>query len=92
MTIDKPLKNVLIINLLMIFTASIPVLAMSEEGMDHFRFGVILGSMAAMNGVGGAGLSIFDVPESKYMKPFGLIFFILSILIFLVPTLFLQAP
>jgi hypothetical protein len=88
MIIDKPLKTVLIINLLMIFTASIPVFAMSEEGMDHFRFAVILGSMAAMNLVGGAGLGLFDVPEGKYMKRLGLIFFILSILIFLVPTLF----
>jgi hypothetical protein len=90
MIIDKPLKNVLIINLLMICTASIPVFAMSEEGMDHFRFAVILGSMAAMNLVGGGGLGIFGVPEAKYMKRLGLLFFVLSILIFLLPTLLLQ--
>jgi hypothetical protein len=88
MTIDKPLKTVIVINLLMICTASIPVFAMSEEGMDHFRFAVILGSMAAMNLVGGGGLGIFEVPEGKYMKRLGLFFFVLSILIFLVPTLF----
>ncbi|MEY4935513.1 MAG: hypothetical protein RIS64_1872 [Bacteroidota bacterium] len=85
---DKPLKNVVIINLLMICTASIPVFAMSEEGMDHFRLAVILGSMAAMNLVGGGGLGIFAVPEGKYMKRLGLLFFVLSILIFLVPTQF----
>jgi hypothetical protein len=87
---DKPLKNVIVINLLMICTASIPVFAMSEEGMDHFRFAVILGSMAAMNLVGGGGLGIFDVPEAQPMKRLGLLFFVLSILIFLLPTLFLQ--
>ncbi len=87
---DKPLKTVVIINLLMICTASIPVFAMSEEGMDHFRFAVVLGSMAAMNLVCGGGLGIFDVPEAKYMKRLGLLFFILSIAIFLIPVLWLQ--
>jgi uncharacterized membrane protein len=87
MIIDKSLKTVFVINLLMLCTASLPVYAMSEEGMDHFRFAVILGSMAAMNLVGGGGLSLFDVPEGKYMKRLGLFFFILSILMFLLPTL-----
>jgi ABC-type methionine transport system permease subunit len=44
--------------------------------------------MAAMNLVGGGGLGIFAVPEGKYMKRLGLLFFVLSILIFLVPTQF----
>jgi hypothetical protein len=89
---NKALKTCLIINLLMICTATAPVYSMSEQGMNHFGIGVICGSMAAMNRVAGSGLSLFDVPEGKYLKQFGLIFFVLSIAIFLLPTLFLAEP
>ena len=81
----NPLLTVLIANMVMFCTASAPVYSLSEGKINHWGFGVILGSMAMMNLVAGFGLSFFNVPEGKFFKRFGLIYFVLSIVIFLLP-------
>ena len=81
----KPLLTVLIANIAMTCTATAPVYSLSEGQINHWGFAVILGSMAAMNLIAGGGLSLFDVPEGKHFKRFGIVFFVLSIAIFVLP-------
>jgi hypothetical protein len=76
---------VLIANIVMSGTATAPVYSLSVGGINHWGLGVILGSMAAMNLVCGGGLSLFDIPVGKSFKWLGLIYFALSIVVFLLP-------
>jgi hypothetical protein len=80
----KPILTVLIANIAMICTATAPVYSLSEGGINHFGLGVIFGSMTVMNTVAGGGLSLFDVPEGKYFKRLAPVFFVLSLLVFLI--------
>jgi hypothetical protein len=80
----KPLLTVLIANIVMSCTATAPVYSLSVGGINAFGLAVILGSMAAMNLLAGGGLSAFNVGEGKYFLRFGLVFFIVSIAIFLI--------
>ncbi len=80
----KPLLTVLIANCVMICSATAPVYSLSVGGVNILGFAVIMGSMAAMNLVAGAGLSFFEVAEGKYFKRFGITFFVLSIATFLI--------
>jgi hypothetical protein len=80
----KPLLTVLIANCVMLCTATAPVYSLSVGGVNILGFAVIMGSMAAMNLVAGAGLSFFEVAEGYYFKWFGRVFFVLSIAIFLI--------
>ncbi len=82
----KPLFTVLIANIVMTLSATAPVYSLSEGGVNHWGLGVIFGSMAAMNAVAGGGLSLFDVPEGKYFKRIAPVFFVLSLLVFLLPA------
>ena len=79
----KPLLTVLIANIVMACTATAPVYSLSVGGINHWGFAVILGSMAMMNLVAGGGLSFFKVPEGKYFLRLGIVYFVLSIVIFL---------
>lgn len=81
----KPLWTVLIANIAMTCTATAPVYTLSEGHINHWGLGVILGSMTVMNGVAGGGLSMFGVPEGKYFLRFAPVFFVLSLVIFLLP-------
>ncbi|MBL7814089.1 MAG: hypothetical protein JNL70_03710 [Saprospiraceae bacterium] len=81
----KSLLTVLIANTVMAFTATAPVYSLSVGGINHWGLGVIFGSLAAMNLLAGGGLSLFSVPEGKYFKRLGLGFFVLSIVVFLLP-------
>ena len=80
----KPWITVLIANLVMSCTATAPVYTLSHGKINLLGFAVILGSMAGMNLLAGAGLSFFEVAEGKYFKWFGTTFFVLSIAIFLI--------
>ena len=79
----KPLITVLIANIVMVCSATAPVYSLSVGGINHWGFAVILGSMAMMNLVAGGGLSFFKVPEGKYFLRLGIVYFVLSIIIFL---------
>lgn len=79
----KPLITVLIANIVMVCSATAPVYSLSVGGINHWGFAVILGSMAMMNLVAGGGLSFFKVPEGKYFLRLGIVYFVLSIVIFL---------
>ena len=79
----KPLITVLIANIVMVCSATAPVYSLSVGGINHWGFAVILGSMALMNLVAGGGLSFFKVPEGKYFLRLGIVYFVLSIIIFL---------
>ena len=79
----KPLITVLIANIVMVCSATAPVYSLSVGGINHWGFAVILGSMAMMNLVAGGGLSFFKVPEGKYFLRLGIVYFMLSIVIFL---------
>jgi hypothetical protein len=80
----KPLFTVLIANFVMLCSATAPVYSLSVGGVNVLGFAVIMGSMAAMNLVAGAGLSFFEVAEGYYFKWFGRVFFVLSIATFLI--------
>ena len=80
----KPLLTVLIANIVMACTATAPVYSLSVGGINHCGFAVILGSMAMMNLVAGGGLSFFKVPEGKYFLRLGIVYFVLSIIIFII--------
>ncbi len=80
----KPWITVLIANLVMSCTATAPVYTLSHGKINLLGFAVILGSMAGMNLLAGAGLSFFEVAEGKYFKWFGRTFFVLSIALFLI--------
>ena len=79
----KPLITVFIANIVMVCSATAPVYSLSVGGINHWGFAVILGSMAMMNLVAGGGLSFFKVPEGKYFLRLGIVYFMLSIVIFL---------
>lgn len=66
-------------------SATAPVYSLSVGGINHWGFAVILGSMAMMNLVAGGGLSFFRIPEGKYFLRLGIIYFVLSIVIFVLP-------
>ena len=80
----KPLLTVLIANIVMLCSATAPVYSLSVGGINILGAAVIMGSMAAMNLIAGGGLSFFEVPEGKYFKRFGGVFFVLSIATFLI--------
>jgi hypothetical protein len=80
----KPLITVLIANVVMSCTATAPVYSLSVGGINAFGLAVILGSMAGMNLLAGGGLSFFEVAEGKYFKWFGIVFFVVSIALFLI--------
>ena len=80
----KPLWTVLIANIAMTCTATAPVYTLSEGHINHWGLGVILGSMTVMNGVAGGGLSLFSVPEGKYFLRFAPVYFVLSLVSFLI--------
>jgi hypothetical protein len=86
---DNVLRTVLIANAVMVCTATAPVYSLSLGKLTTFSFAVIFGSLAAMNLLAGGGLRLFKQPEGRYFLRFGLAFFILSILVFIVPTFFL---
>jgi hypothetical protein len=88
-TRNTPLIIVLIANCVMACTATAPVYSLSLGKITTFGLAVIFGSMALMNLVAGGGLSLFKQAEGKYFLRFGLVYFILSILVFIVPTFFL---
>jgi hypothetical protein len=80
----KPLITVIIANIVMTCTATAPVYSLSEGHINHWGLAVILGSMTVMNAVAGGGLSLFDVPEGKYFKWLAPVFFVLSLVFFLI--------
>ena len=81
----KPLLTVLIANIVMACSATAPVYSLSVGGINHNGLGVILGSMAMMNLVAGGGLSFFRIAEGKYFLRLGIVYFVLSIVIFVLP-------
>jgi hypothetical protein len=72
----KSLITVLIANCVMTCTATAPVYSLSVGGINILGFAVIMGSMAAMNLLAGAGLSFFEVAEGYYFKWLGQVFFV----------------
>ena len=82
----KPILTVLIANFVMTCTATAPVYTLSLGNINHWGLGIIVGSMAAMNLIAGGGLSFFSVREGRYFLRMGLVFFVLSFVIFLLPV------
>ena len=74
----QALRVVCVANILMWCTATAPVYTLSEGHITFQGLGVILGSLAVMNGIAGFVLRFFGQNEGPYFLRFAAVYFISS--------------